>query len=74
MTSFQIISFSLLSSLHVLDLHLLVAGVCVIQNNFQPGFVAEGDFIVAGIFPLHYNQEMPDLNSTYRPQPVKCNR
>uniref|UniRef100_A0A8D3AF22 Olfactory receptor C family, v1 n=1 Tax=Scophthalmus maximus TaxID=52904 RepID=A0A8D3AF22_SCOMX len=49
------------------------AKVCMIQNSFQPGFVAEGDYVIGGIFPLHYNQEMPDLNCTYRPPPVKCN-
>ncbi|XP_047248715.1 extracellular calcium-sensing receptor-like [Girardinichthys multiradiatus] len=46
---------------------------CTLRNSFQPGFVAGGDFVVGGIFPLHYNQEMPDRNSTYRPPPVKCN-
>ncbi|TKS80910.1 Extracellular calcium-sensing receptor [Collichthys lucidus] len=49
------------------------AKVCMLQNSFQPGFVAKGDYIIGGIFPIHYNQEMPDLNSTYRPLPVKCN-
>uniref|UniRef100_A0A3Q0S2A6 Olfactory receptor C family, v3 n=1 Tax=Amphilophus citrinellus TaxID=61819 RepID=A0A3Q0S2A6_AMPCI len=44
--------------------------VCILQNSFQPGFVAEGDYIIGGIFPLHYNQEMPDLNCTYKPPPV----
>uniref|UniRef100_A0A3B4YKX3 Extracellular calcium-sensing receptor-like n=1 Tax=Seriola lalandi dorsalis TaxID=1841481 RepID=A0A3B4YKX3_SERLL len=52
---------------------LLVAKVCTLQNSFQPSFVADGDYVIGGIFPLHYNQEMPDLNSTYRPPPVKCN-
>lgn len=47
--------------------------VCILQNSFEPGFIAEGDYIIAGIFPLHYNQEMPDLNCTYKPPPVKCN-
>uniref|UniRef100_A0A672GAJ8 Olfactory receptor C family, v3 n=1 Tax=Salarias fasciatus TaxID=181472 RepID=A0A672GAJ8_SALFA len=47
--------------------------VCTLQNSFQPGFVGKGDYVIGGIFPLHYNQEMPDLNSTYRPPPVKCN-
>uniref|UniRef100_A0A8C5HKW5 G-protein coupled receptors family 3 profile domain-containing protein n=1 Tax=Gouania willdenowi TaxID=441366 RepID=A0A8C5HKW5_GOUWI len=46
--------------------------VCTLQNSFQPDFVAEGDFVIGGIFPLHYNQEMPDLNSTYLPPPVNC--
>uniref|UniRef100_A0A3B4ZJU3 Extracellular calcium-sensing receptor-like n=1 Tax=Stegastes partitus TaxID=144197 RepID=A0A3B4ZJU3_9TELE len=49
------------------------ATVCTLQNSFEPSFVAKGDFVIGGIFPLHYNQEMPDLNSTYRPPPVKCN-
>ncbi|XP_073350312.1 extracellular calcium-sensing receptor-like [Pagrus major] len=49
------------------------ANVCKLQNNYQPGFVAKGDYIIGGVFPIHYNQEMPDLNSTYRPPPVKCN-
>lgn len=47
--------------------------VCSLQNSFQPGFVATGDYVIGGIFPLHYNQEMPDLNCTYSPPAVKCN-
>lgn len=46
---------------------------CTLQNEFKPGFRADGDFVIGGIFPLHYNQEMPDLNCTYKPGPVKCN-
>lgn len=46
--------------------------VCMIKNSFQSGFVSKGDFTIGGIFPLHYIQEMPDLNNTYRPPPVKC--
>ncbi|KAL0973511.1 hypothetical protein UPYG_G00205030 [Umbra pygmaea] len=46
---------------------------CVLQNDFDPGFVADGDFIIGGIFTLHYNQEMPDVNFTSRPTAVKCN-
>uniref|UniRef100_A0A671U914 G-protein coupled receptors family 3 profile domain-containing protein n=1 Tax=Sparus aurata TaxID=8175 RepID=A0A671U914_SPAAU len=49
------------------------ANVCTLHKSFPPGFVAQGDFVIGGIFPLHYNQEMPDINSTYRPPPVKCN-
>lgn len=47
--------------------------LCRLRNSFQPGFEAHGDFIIGGMFPLHFNQEMPDLNNTYRPPPVKCN-
>ncbi|XP_056139673.1 extracellular calcium-sensing receptor-like [Lampris incognitus] len=47
--------------------------VCSLQSSFEPAFVAGGDYIIGGIFPLHYNQEMPDLNCTYKPPAVKCN-
>ncbi|XP_060780428.1 extracellular calcium-sensing receptor-like [Neoarius graeffei] len=46
---------------------------CTLQNNFEPGFMADGDFVIGGIFPLHHSQEMPDLNCTYKPGPVQCN-
>lgn len=46
---------------------------CTLRNRFEPCFVADGDYVIGGIFPLHYNQEMPDLNCTYKPPPVKCN-
>ncbi|KAM7412964.1 hypothetical protein PAMA_020381 [Pampus argenteus] len=49
------------------------AKVCILQNSFEPGFVAEGDYVIGGLFPFHYIQEMPDLNCTYKPPPVKCN-
>ncbi|XP_073350442.1 extracellular calcium-sensing receptor-like [Pagrus major] len=47
--------------------------MCMLQNSFHPGFVAQGDYVIGGIFPIHSKQEMPDLNSTYRRPPVKCN-
>uniref|UniRef100_A0A672GFZ9 Olfactory receptor C family, v3 n=1 Tax=Salarias fasciatus TaxID=181472 RepID=A0A672GFZ9_SALFA len=34
--------------------------VCTLQNSFQPGFVGKGDYVIGGIFPLHYNQEIFD--------------
>lgn len=49
------------------------SSLCRLQNSFQPEFEAHGDFIIGGMFPLHFNQEMPDLNNTYRPPPVTCN-
>uniref|UniRef100_A0A8C7UAP8 G-protein coupled receptors family 3 profile domain-containing protein n=1 Tax=Oncorhynchus mykiss TaxID=8022 RepID=A0A8C7UAP8_ONCMY len=44
---------------------------CVLLSGFDPGFVADGDFVIGGIFPLHYNQEMPDVNYTYQPTAVR---
>ncbi|XP_036934551.1 extracellular calcium-sensing receptor-like [Acanthopagrus latus] len=49
------------------------AKVCMLRNHYHPGFVAQGDFVIGGIFPIHYNQEMPDINNSYSPTPVKCN-
>ena len=46
---------------------------CSLLSSFEPGFVTAGDYIIGGIIPFHYTQEMPDLNSTYRPPAVKCN-
>ena len=50
------------------------ANMCMLRNSFHPGFVAQGDFVIGGIFPIHSKQEMPYQNSTYRRPPVKCNR
>ncbi|XP_034024693.1 extracellular calcium-sensing receptor-like [Thalassophryne amazonica] len=41
----------------------LSANMCTLQNNFEPSFIAEGDYVIGGIFPLHYDQEMPNLTS-----------
>ncbi|KAL7870292.1 hypothetical protein SRHO_G00077890, partial [Serrasalmus rhombeus] len=61
--------------LWLLVLHISKASdpQCTLQNDFEPGFMAGGDFVIGGIFPLHYNQEMPDLNCTYKPGQVQCN-
>nr|XP_009291999.1 extracellular calcium-sensing receptor-like isoform X3 [Danio rerio] len=58
---------------HLSVLNPAQASKCLLQNEFEPGLMANGDFVIGGIFPLHYNQEMPDLNFTYKPGPVKCN-
>ncbi|XP_056334264.1 extracellular calcium-sensing receptor [Danio aesculapii] len=58
---------------HLSALNPAQASKCILQNEFEPGLMANGDFVIGGIFPLHYNQEMPDLNFTYKPGPVKCN-
>ncbi|XP_073709572.1 extracellular calcium-sensing receptor [Misgurnus anguillicaudatus] len=58
---------------HLSSLTLVCATKCILQNDFEPGLMAPGDFLIGGIFPLHYNQEMPDLSCTYKPGPVKCN-
>ncbi|KAG7497020.1 extracellular calcium-sensing receptor-like [Solea senegalensis] len=49
------------------------ASKCTLLNSFQPGFVVQGDYVIGGIFPLHFNLKKPDLNSTYRPPPIDCN-
>ncbi|KAG7495476.1 extracellular calcium-sensing receptor-like [Solea senegalensis] len=46
---------------------------CTLLNSFQPGFVVQGDYVIGGIFPLHFNLKMPDHNDTYRPPPINCN-
>ncbi|XP_053356906.1 extracellular calcium-sensing receptor-like [Clarias gariepinus] len=42
------------------------------NNNLGPGFIADGDFVIGGIFPIHFKQRIPDLNCTYKPGPVGC--
>ncbi|XP_058479950.1 extracellular calcium-sensing receptor-like [Solea solea] len=49
------------------------ASKCTLLNSFQPGFFVQGDYVIGGIFPLHFNLKKPDLNSTYRPPPINCN-
>ncbi|KAG7471654.1 extracellular calcium-sensing receptor-like [Solea senegalensis] len=49
------------------------ASKCTLLNSFQPGFVVQGDYVIGGIFPIHFNLKMPDLNGTYRPPPINCN-
>nr|XP_043876084.1 extracellular calcium-sensing receptor-like [Solea senegalensis]XP_043898719.1 extracellular calcium-sensing receptor-like [Solea senegalensis] len=48
------------------------ASNCTLLNSFQPGFFVQGDYVIGGIFPLHFNLKMPDINSTYRPLPINC--
>nr|XP_043876088.1 extracellular calcium-sensing receptor-like [Solea senegalensis] len=49
------------------------ASKCTLLNSFQPGFEVQGDYVIGGIFPLHFNLKMPDVNGTYRPPPINCN-
>ncbi|XP_058477650.1 extracellular calcium-sensing receptor-like [Solea solea] len=49
------------------------ASKCTLLNSFQPGFVVQGDYVIGGIFPIHFNLKIPDLNGTYRPPPINCN-
>ncbi|KAG7495992.1 extracellular calcium-sensing receptor-like [Solea senegalensis] len=49
------------------------ASKCTLLNSFQPGFFVQGDYVIGGIFPLHFNLKKPDLNGTYRPPPINCN-
>ncbi|XP_048837891.1 extracellular calcium-sensing receptor-like isoform X1 [Brienomyrus brachyistius] len=45
---------------------------CSLLGPFEPNFLADGDYIIGGIFPLHYVMDMPDLNCTYKPSPIQC--
>nr|XP_043876778.1 extracellular calcium-sensing receptor-like [Solea senegalensis] len=76
--------FSLLCSISVLTLtDSSLSGIttaapptaskCNLLNSFQPGFFVQGDYVIGGIFPLHFNLKKPDLNGTYRPPPIDCN-
>uniref|UniRef100_UPI001CD834CE extracellular calcium-sensing receptor-like n=1 Tax=Solea senegalensis TaxID=28829 RepID=UPI001CD834CE len=49
------------------------ASKCTLLNSLQPGFFVQGNYVIGGIFPLHFNLKMPDLNGTYRPPPTNCN-
>ncbi|XP_035240657.1 extracellular calcium-sensing receptor-like [Anguilla rostrata] len=57
----------------VIPASLVAAPVCSLLGYYEPGFQADGDFIIGGIFPLQYNMEMPDRNLTYKPGAVQCN-
>ncbi|XP_058890394.1 extracellular calcium-sensing receptor-like [Acipenser ruthenus] len=46
---------------------------CTLQGNFElPGFLADGDIIIAGVFPIHYRVLAPELNYTYKPAALGC--
>ncbi|KAJ8332189.1 hypothetical protein SKAU_G00427970 [Synaphobranchus kaupii] len=57
----------------VIPASLAPAPVCSLLGYYEPGFQADGDLIIGGIFPLQYNMEMPDRNLTYKPAAVQCN-
>ncbi|XP_066566360.1 extracellular calcium-sensing receptor-like [Amia ocellicauda] len=46
---------------------------CTLQGNFQlPGFAADGDIIIGGLFPMHYRVVVPDLTYTHKPAASTC--
>ncbi|XP_018605281.2 extracellular calcium-sensing receptor-like [Scleropages formosus] len=46
---------------------------CSLQGRVDmPGFLADGDFTIGGIFPLHYRVELPVENYTDRPAAAQC--
>ncbi|XP_064159388.1 extracellular calcium-sensing receptor-like [Anguilla rostrata] len=45
---------------------------CSLLGNFEPNFHADGDFIIGGLFPMHYRVEPPDQNFTYKPAAPRC--
>nr|XP_043888341.1 extracellular calcium-sensing receptor-like [Solea senegalensis] len=49
------------------------ASKCTLLNRFQPDFVVQGNYVIGGIFPIHFSLKLADLNGTYRPPPINCN-
>uniref|UniRef100_A0A8C7JHP6 Olfactory receptor C family, v1 n=1 Tax=Oncorhynchus kisutch TaxID=8019 RepID=A0A8C7JHP6_ONCKI len=46
---------------------------CSPQGAFElPGFSAQGDFLMGGIFPLHYRVELPGTDYTHQPLAALC--
>ncbi|KAJ8367756.1 hypothetical protein SKAU_G00077840 [Synaphobranchus kaupii] len=46
--------------------------VCSLLGTFYPEFQADGDFIIGGVFPIHYGIETPEPNFTYKPAALQC--
>lgn len=46
---------------------------CSAHGDFgQPAFMANGDIIIGGIFPLHYRVELPTADYTNKPLAAQC--
>ncbi|MGH0138882.1 UNVERIFIED_CONTAM: hypothetical protein FKN15_068110 [Acipenser sinensis] len=46
---------------------------CTLQASFElPGFLADGDIIIGGLFPMHTRLVVPKLNYTYKPAALGC--
>ncbi|XP_041125864.1 extracellular calcium-sensing receptor-like [Polyodon spathula] len=46
---------------------------CTFQGNFElPGFHADGDIIIGGLFPIHTRLVVPELNYTHKPAALGC--
>ncbi|KAK6477940.1 vomeronasal type-2 receptor 1-like [Huso huso] len=45
---------------------------CTLGSLKGRGFSAEGDIIIGGIFPVHYNKVFPDTPFTELPGPTRC--
>ncbi|KAJ8367761.1 hypothetical protein SKAU_G00077890 [Synaphobranchus kaupii] len=48
------------------------APVCSLLSTLYPDFQADGDFIIGGVFPIHYGIETPEPNFTYKPAAPQC--
>ncbi|KPP56808.1 hypothetical protein Z043_125535, partial [Scleropages formosus] len=48
------------------------ASSCFLQGHFEPSFLANGHFMIGGLFPMHYRVEMLYWNYMHKPTAPQC--